>query len=359
MTKISRLDMREATRLTREGRLKEAMALLRGSLGGAQADRTGNAAAQRASVIDVQPLLRSYGADALDRLAGRLTKPLRAPAGPGRFEERGFSNAAGHRNYKLYAPSGYKGQAVPLVIMLHGCTQSPDDFAVGTRMNALAEEQLFLVAYPEQSKSANAAKCWNWFNAAQQKRDHGEPSLIAGITRQIMRDFNIEPGRAYVAGLSAGGAEAAILGAAYPDLFAAVGIHSGLPCGAAHDMPSALAAMQHGKATASNRKGPAPTVPTIVFHGDRDKTVNPVNAEQILALAGAENLTAKTSRGRTAGGLNYTRTLMLDEAGKPMLERWILHGAGHAWSGGDPAGSYTDPRGPDASREMLRFFFEH
>lgn len=359
MTKISRFDMREATRLTREGRLKEAMALLRRGLGGTQAERTGNSGAQGASFVDVPPMLSGYGAGALDRLTGRLTKPPRAPAGPGRFEEHSFSNAAGHRNYKLYVPSGYKGEAVPLVIMLHGCTQSPDDFAAGTRMNALAEEQLFLVAYPEQSKSANAARCWNWFNAAEQKRDRGEPSLIASITRQIMRDFNIAPGRVYVAGLSAGGAEAAILGAAYPDLYAAVGIHSGLPCGAAHDMPSALAAMQHGSQAASVQRSPTPAVPTIVFHGDRDKTVNPVNAEQILALAGAENLTTKSSRCKAAGGLNYTRTLMLDDAGRPMLERWILHGAGHAWSGGDPAGSYTDPRGPDASREMLRFFFEH
>ncbi|TAL79339.1 MAG: PHB depolymerase family esterase [Beijerinckiaceae bacterium] len=356
--------MREATRLTREGRLKEAMALLRRGLGGAQTDRE-NAAeryksggAQDAAFTDVPPMLRNYGAGAFDRVTGGLVKPPRAPTGPGIFEEHGFSNAAGHRNYKLYVPSGYKGETVPLVIMLHGCTQSPDDFAAGTRMNALAEEQLFLVAYPEQSKSANAAKCWNWFNAAEQRRDHGEPSLIAGITRQIMRDFNIAPERVYVAGLSAGGAEAAILGAAYPDLYAAIGIHSGLPCGAAHDMPSALAAMQHGSPAASVLRGSGPAVPTIVFHGDRDKTVSPINAEQILTQAGAANLSAKTSRGRAAGGLGYTRTLMLDEAGKPMLERWILHGAGHAWSGGDPAGSYTDPRGPDASREMLRFFFE-
>lgn len=359
MTKISNFDMREATRLTREGRLKEAMALLRRGLGGSQAESTESGGAQDASFIEMPPMLRSYGAGAFDRLTGRLAKPPRAPTGPGSFEEQGFSNAAGHRNYKLYVPSGYKGQAAPLVIMLHGCTQSPDDFAVGTRMNVLAEEQLFFVAYPEQSKSANAAKCWNWFNAADQKRDRGEPSLIAGMTRQIMRDFNIEPGRVYVAGLSAGGAHAAVLGAAYPDLYAAVGIHSGLPCGAAHDMPSALAAMQRGSPTASSQRGPAPAVPTIVFHGDRDKTVNPVNAEQILASAGAANLSAKTSRGRAAGGLGYTRTLMLDDTGQPMLERWILHGAGHAWSGGDPAGSYTEPRGPDASREMLRFFFEH
>jgi poly(hydroxyalkanoate) depolymerase family esterase len=305
--------------------------------------------------------IRQYGlSTGLEGLLGRSGKPSPAPQPvPGVFEEHSFSNAAGQRNYKLYVPSGYTGQPVPLVIMLHGCTQSPDDFAVGTRMNELAEEQMFLVAYPEQSKSANAAGCWNWFNAAEQRRDHGEPSLIAGITRQIMRDFAVAPGRVYVAGLSAGGAAAAIMGAAYPDLYAAVGVHSGLPCGAARDMASALAAMQHGSPALATFKAGTRAVPTIVFHGDRDKTVNPVNADQIVAQAGAAGLVAKVSQGKAAGSLGYTRTLMRDAAGQPVLEQWMLHGAGHAWSGGSAAGSYTEPRGPDASREMLRFFLQH
>ena len=185
----------------------------------------------------------------LDGLVGRV--PTRAPAPlpeGARFEERTFANEAGSRAYKLYIPSGYTGQPLPLVVMLHGCTQSPDDFAAGTQMNELAEEQMFLVAYPAQAQSANVSKCWNWFNAGDQQRDRGEPSLIAGITRQIMRDFSVEPGRVYVAGLSAGGAAAAIMGSAYPELYAAVGVHSGLACGAARDMPSAFAAMRQGGA---------------------------------------------------------------------------------------------------------------
>jgi poly(hydroxyalkanoate) depolymerase family esterase len=237
-------------------------------------------------------------------------------------------------------------------------TQSPDDFAAGTQMNELAEEQMFLVAYPAQAQSANMSRCWNWFNAGDQQRDRGEPSLIAGVTRQIMRDFSVEAGRVYVAGLSAGGAAAAIMGSAYPDLYAAVGVHSGLACGAARDMPSAFAAMRQGGAP--HHSGAEQPVPTIVFHGDRDTTVSPINGDQVIAQskAGSE-LRSTISRGQAPGGISYTRTVECDGSGHPMLEHWVLHGAGHAWSGGSPSGSYTEPKGPDASREMMRFFLEH
>ena len=209
-----------------------------------------------------------------DGLGSARQAPVRVPDGA-RFEERTFSNDVGSRTYKVYVPSGYSGQSLPVVVMLHGCTQNPDDFAVGTRMNEVAEEQTFLVAYPRQPQSANMQKCWNWFNAGDQQCESGEPSLIAGIAMQVVEEFSADPARVYVAGLSAGGAAAAIA-ATYPDVFAAVGVHSGLACGAARDMPSAFAAMSGGGKF--ERRGKGPTVPTILFHGDADRTVKPAAA---------------------------------------------------------------------------------
>ena len=236
-------------------------------------------------------------------------------------------------------------------------------------MNTLAEEQIFLVAYPAQPASANAQKCWNWFRLGDQERDGGEPALIAGITRQIMRDYSADPARIYVAGLSAGGAAAAIMGTAYPDLYAAVGVHSGLACGAARDLPSAFAVMRRGGAGTPRRPSSevmasdaARSVPTIVFHADRDATVHPSNSDHVLAQAGttAGNLRTTVEHGEVAnGGRRFTRILHADFRGTTVLEQWIVHGSGHAWSGGSPDGSYTDSRGPDASRAMLRFFLDH
>jgi poly(hydroxyalkanoate) depolymerase family esterase len=278
-----------------------------------------------------------------------------APEGT-KFVEGVFTGAAGRRAYKLFVPSRADGSPRALIVMLHGCTQSPDDFAAGTRMNFMAEERNCFVVYPEQPRAANQAKCWNWFRAGDQRRDGGEPSLIAGITCQIMREHPIDPQRVYVAGLSAGGAAAAIMAETYPDLYAAVGVHSGLPCGAANDLPSALAAMRHGGASAAARAGTS--LPTIVFHGDRDATVHPDNGERIAGRPGATG-SSRVVRGRVPDGHAYTRTIMADARGRDLHEHWNVHGAGHAWSGGSQAGSYVDPRGPDATREMLRFFLDH
>jgi poly(hydroxyalkanoate) depolymerase family esterase len=324
-----------------------------------------------------RPMLRGLGGlvDRIKRRSGLglhgLTQPAPVaapdivPAG-GQFIEAIYSNAAGSRAYKLYIPSGYHGQALPLIVMLHGCTQSPDDFAAGTRMNLIAEEQTCLVAYPAQAADANPAKCWNWFRPSDQRRGQGEPSLIAGITRQVMRDYGVDPRRVYVGGLSAGAAAAAVMGATYPDLYAAVGVHSGLACGAASDIPSAFAAMQQGEFPPSSSygdmsavRGHGSSVPTIVFHGDSDTTVHPRNGDHVIAQSKrTTSAQTRVHRGQIAGGHAYTRTTHIDAKGRAILEHWQIHGAGHAWSGGSPAGSYTDPRGPDAAREMLRFFLE-
>ena len=300
-------------------------------------------------------------------LGHRVPAPIPADLPNGaEFLDCTFSNQAGRRPYKLYLPSGYHGQSVPLIVMLHGCTQSPDDFSAGTRMNAAAEKHTCLVAYPGQVSSANMQKCWNWFSAADQQRDAGEPSLIAGITREVMRDYAIDQRLVYIAGLSAGGAAAAIMGDAYPDVYAAIGVHSGLACGAARDMPSAFAAMQGigRRAQKNGHAGPAGSkprvVPAIVFHGDKDTTVNPSNADLVVAQSGqGGSLRRRVEKGQVAGGLAYTRTLHADATGKTVVEQWVIHGAGHAWSGGSPAGSYTLPEGPDATGEMVRFFLEH
>ncbi|WP_291296771.1 PHB depolymerase family esterase [Elioraea sp.] len=415
MTVLSPLSARmlEATRLTREGRLQEATAVLQQSLAqgaernpDAPPDASPRASYPRAAparVFDVDPETGrvagppDMGAPGAAKGAARDAhgsssappaeqrgKQKRAPGAwsfgkatafrmrsttttivpPGaQFTDERFDGAHGHRMYKLYTPSTHRGEPMPLVVMLHGCTQSADDFAIGTGMNRLAEEHGVLVAYPEQLAAANANRCWNWFRSGDQQRDRGEPALIAGVTRQVTRAHAVDPARIYIAGLSAGGAASAVMGMAYPDLYAAVGVHSGLACGAAHDVMSAFAAMR-GSAPAGDPRRSGGTarrlVPTIVFHGDADPTVHEQNGLAVMeqAAAGIE-LTATTHRGQVPGGRAYTRTVHARMDGTAVIERWAVHDGGHAWSGGDAAGSFTDPQGPDASREMLRFFLDH
>jgi poly(hydroxyalkanoate) depolymerase family esterase len=316
------------------------------------------------------------GVQGLNTGTGFATPAEALPEGA-TFTSGTFVNQAGSRDYKLYIPSGYHGQPLPLVVLLHGCTQNPYDFAAGTGMNRLAETQPCLVLYPAQPASANHTRCWNWFKPGDQQREGGEPAILAGMTRQIIDKYQLDEKRVYVAGLSAGGAMATTLAMTYPDLYAAVGVHSGLPHGAAQDLPSALAAMQGGsgplaslnqRADTRAKSSTAQEIPAIIFHGDRDATVHPSNGDRVAAQylpvvsresASNSGIDTQSKRGQVPGGHAYTCTTHHDANGQAILEQWTIHGAGHAWSGGSSRGSYTDSKGPDATREMLRFFLTH
>jgi poly(hydroxyalkanoate) depolymerase family esterase len=282
----------------------------------------------------------------------------------GHFIAKTYANDAGQRDYKLYVPGGYAGEPLPLIVMLHGCKQDADDFSTGTRMNALAERHNFFVAYPIQPQRANPSKCWSWFKPGDQQRERGEPALIAGITRNVIASQRIDPTRVYVAGLSAGGAMAAVMIHTYPELYAAAGIHSGLPYRCAHDLLSALTAMKggkrarHARVADGNDGATVPKRPLIVFHGDADATVHPSNGSELVREFGMSGSPAAEERHSQAGQRPYTRRWLTAVNGVD-AEYWIIHGAPHAWGGGSIGGSYTDASGPDASAEMVRFFLAH
>lgn len=332
-----------------------------------------------ADVHDVEVVERA-GPRARPDAAGAAgaAQPSDAQA-PGSFERIAFSAPGGapQDHYWLYVPPGAAsaaGQPMPLVLMLHGCTQNPQDFATGTAMNGLAGKANALVLYPAQSPQANPKSCWNWFRPQDQLRDAGEPATLVAMVRDVMRRHPVDAQRVFVAGLSAGAAMAALLAREYPDMFAAVGVHSGLQPGAARNVMGALSAMKNGA-----KLSPAPAAPVspgkalpalIVFHGDADRTVDARNAEQLVqaTLATRGHAPGEVARaeqsGQSAAGQRYTRTLYAAADSPPagshtLVEQWTLHGAGHAWAGGDARGSHTDPRGVNASQEMLRFFMEH
>ncbi|WP_343737134.1 PHB depolymerase family esterase [Achromobacter sp.] len=350
--------MHRATQLTQSGDLSAATAAIQAAL------RNGLAAAPArqddADVIDVEAWEvpdTAQASSAAPHVSGDAAQSAPKPAAAGdTFTAGSFRNSSGQRAYKLYVPPNPDGTPRPLVVMLHGCTQDADDFAAGTAMNAAAREKGFHVLYPVQSSDANPQKCWNWFKHNHQQPGRGEPSILAGMTREVIAAHNIDPTRVYVAGLSAGGAMAAILAGAYPELYAAAGVHSGLAAGAATDLPSALSAM---KGVGLKPAAPAGNgVPVIVFHGDRDATVNPANAGNVIAASVGPNARVETVRVAGAGSMrDSTQHVYRDAAGNIVAERWDVHGAGHAWAGGSEQGSYTDRTGPDATAEMLRFFF--
>ncbi len=343
--------MAEALRLTKAGRLDDATSAIQQALTGKHTEP--DKSRQRRPLADTVKALGTLRKAATVRKTTPIDAPvsLKTPGGA-QFLTKTFSCHAGKREYKLYIPSHQPQGRRPLLIMLHGCTQNADDFAAGTRMNALAEEHGMLVAYPVQPKTANVSACWNWFNPGDQQRGAGEPAILAGITQEIAAGHKIDPTRIYVAGLSAGGAMAMVMGAAYPALYAAVGVHSGLPYQSANDVMSALNVMRSGTANAR----PQPNIRTIVFHGDADTTVHPANAEKIADRVKMRQSVTQ-GQARVPGGRSYARTVIESaEDQTATVELWMIKGAGHAWAGGSADGSYTDPKGPDASAEMLRFF---
>lgn len=281
--------------------------------------------------------------------------PDAGAAAQGAFPAGVFGCPQGTRHYRIFVPARSDTRPLPMLVMLHGCTQDPDDFAAGTRMNALAQEFGFLVLYPAQDARSNGSKCWNWFQPGDQNRGSGEPELIAAMTREMTRTHAVDPARIYVAGLSAGGAMAAILGDTYPDLFAAAGVHSGLAPGSARNMASAFSTMKSGPSAGSVARLPA--VPVIVFHGQQDQTVNPKHAAVVAGLARGTPERNASARS-LIGGRSVDRQIRRDAQGTVQAECWAVEGLGHAWSGGNGSASYADPAGPDASREMIRFFLE-
>jgi poly(hydroxyalkanoate) depolymerase family esterase len=376
----------EATHLTQAGCLSEATEVIQRALRSASAATAATQTANAWAATPASPVpsdaIKEPSPLVLEGCVFEVEEPAPAstqtesrtdtPAGTGEFSTGMHTHGMLTRRYKLYSPPGQGGRPMPLVVMLHGCTQNPDDFAAGTGMNQRARAQGFCVLYPEQSREANPSLCWNWFKHNHQQRGRGEPALLASMTQAVMTQQGIDPRRVYIAGLSAGGAMAAIVAGAYPEIFAAVGVHSGLPSGAASNVSEALMVMKNGEmgigmpgkgrrpnAVTTGPLRPQASVPTIVFHGDQDTTVHPRNGEQVIAaVQGSAAANARVDQGVSIKGRRYTRSTRLADNGRALTDHWLVHGAGHAWSGGCAEGSYTDGSGPDATGEMLRFFFE-
>jgi poly(hydroxyalkanoate) depolymerase family esterase len=272
------------------------------------------------------------------------TAPGRGVATPALPAGGAWLSRAGALPYRLFRPA-YPDAAAPLVVMLHGCTQTPEDFAAGTDMCRAADALGAHVIFPEQVRMANANACWNWFEPAHQGRA-GEPAAIVSVVRDVLHEIG-DARAVHAAGLSAGGAMAAILGAHYPDVVASVGIHSGLPVGAATDMGGAFAAMNTG-----GTAGRPLAVPAIVFHGTADRTVVPANAAALMPGGAAGGRTVERN------GRGVTVTSARAPGHRVASELWSVDGLGHAWSGGSTRGSFVDSTGPDATAEMMRFFAE-
>lgn len=382
-------ELKKATELTRQGRLMEAASTIQRALDGAEAmparagrtppdANTGARPAQPApDIADVpfrelpassqrvleRPLAQSMvrHRDTVQLLRGESARAGQTPCRPASFEAHRFSSGGRTYNYRLYLPPRADGRLLPVIVMLHGCTQDGADFAAGTAMNELAAQRGCIVVYPEQLARANRMRCWNWFEPSHQHRGRGEPAMIAGLAVDVVARCHGDARRIYVAGLSAGGSMAALVGQLYPEMFAAVGVHSGLPAAAATDVQSAHAAMRTAarKPTASSTSAAA--VPTIVFHGGSDRIVHPDNGRQVIREAAARAASSgiplhAVEQQVTLGGRSVTRTIYRDAHQVSRLEHWEIAGGMHAWSGGSPSGTSAEPSGPRASAAMIDFF---
>ncbi len=378
--------MRRATDLTRAGKLQEAVALLQAGLGFRSSSIRNDDSkpgeehiyakeihgehihAEHARVEQIQIPAAPEPRELLQPAPPSIVGDVAVDCQPATFTDRTFELNGRTHHYKLFVPGGVTLQARPMVVMLHGCTQNPADFALGTDMNAIASAAGWVVLYPAQSARANHTKCWNWFKAGPEP-GAGEPAWIAALTRRIQDEQRVDPNRTFIAGLSAGAAMAVLTAELHPSLFKGVGVHSGLAAHVAVNVMEALSVMKHGPrarqkrfyspvSTASN-----PIVPIIVFHGDADRTVDPENADQIIedAVAHAQQaepglIVSETEKKGATGGMSFTQVIFTGTANRPIAEYWRLHGAGHAWSGGNDRGSHTNASGPSASTEFLRFF---
>jgi poly(hydroxyalkanoate) depolymerase family esterase len=334
---------------------------------------------QLAAPPALQTLLRPAPSPVRRRPGRRRSAPV--PGEDAAHDERAFTVAGHARRALIHLPTGVEpGVAVPLVCVLHGCTQEPQSFAAATRITEAADRYGFVAVCPRQSRQDNMLRCWNWFLPEHQARGAGEPAYIAGIVSELIAartKMTIDTRRIFMAGFSAGGAMAAILAATYPDLFAAVAVHSGLAYGCASDLRAAFRAMASG-ANDPDAQGRAAhaamgvfarPVPTIVIHGSNDRMVAPVNAQQLLQQSMAANRLAAPERcdldiarpattwqERVNGGHAYTRSQWTDRRGALLHELLMVDGLGHAWSGGVRGGSHTDPLGPDATDAIWCFF---
>jgi poly(hydroxyalkanoate) depolymerase family esterase len=372
----------KAGRLTSVGRLMDATRLIQRALARvaatpaahppahapARTPAKAHASPVPAPAADVTDVVAKVVAKTVEKVAEKTGAAEAAPAAevvvrPASFTAGVYTSGGTPHPYHLYipaAPAVASRTPMPLIVLLHGCTQNATDFAQGTAMNELAEKHQCMVLYPEQTTKGNSARCWNWFEPDHQKRGKGEPGMIAGLTRKVLSGQAGDVGRVYIAGLSAGGAMASVVAGLYPELFTALGVHSGLPAGAAQDMLSAFSAMRNGAPG-----GDAQALPTIVFHGSADKTVHPDNGEHIsqaalAALHGSGLALVKSQSTRGAKTDRSTqRTTHRDASGASFVEHWTVEAGPHAWSGGNAAGSYTDPSGPSASAAMLEFFLQH